>query len=154
MPKVTVIIPTYNSETFLRECLDSVINQTLQDIENRTLDSNGDLYVQPVKYLSLQDALTQFSKIEDGFLSLAHPTVFYPIDSLKNSNLMTELYEALHGDFVKFGKGKAKMVENLYQAYFKNTDTKILERIKAISARYKLIPTGGLDTHGKDIFSV
>jgi len=31
--KVSVIIPVYNSERYLRECLDSVINQTLRDIE-------------------------------------------------------------------------------------------------------------------------
>lgn len=33
MPKVSVIIPVYNVEKYLRECLDSVVNQTLQDIE-------------------------------------------------------------------------------------------------------------------------
>ncbi|MCM1265468.1 MAG: glycosyltransferase [Candidatus Gastranaerophilales bacterium] len=33
MPKVSVIIPIYNVEEYLRECLDSVINQTLKDIE-------------------------------------------------------------------------------------------------------------------------
>ncbi|MBP0981297.1 MAG: glycosyltransferase family 2 protein, partial [Oscillospiraceae bacterium] len=32
-PKVSVIIPVYNTEKYLRECLDSVINQTLTDIE-------------------------------------------------------------------------------------------------------------------------
>ena len=32
-PKVSVIIPVYNVEKYLRECLDSVINQTLKDIE-------------------------------------------------------------------------------------------------------------------------
>ncbi|GGL50656.1 glycosyltransferase [Sporolactobacillus putidus] len=31
--KVSVIIPVYNSEKFLRKCLDSVVNQTLNDIE-------------------------------------------------------------------------------------------------------------------------
>lgn len=31
--KVSVIIPVYNVEKFLRKCLDSVINQTLRDIE-------------------------------------------------------------------------------------------------------------------------
>jgi len=31
--KVSVIIPVYNTEKFLRKCLDSVCNQTLQDIE-------------------------------------------------------------------------------------------------------------------------
>ena len=33
MPKVSVVIPVYNVEKYLRECLDSVINQTLKDIE-------------------------------------------------------------------------------------------------------------------------
>ena len=33
MPKVSVIIPIYNVEKYLRECLDSVVNQTLKDIE-------------------------------------------------------------------------------------------------------------------------
>ena len=32
-PKVSIIIPVYNSDRYLRECLDSVINQTLKDIE-------------------------------------------------------------------------------------------------------------------------
>ncbi|NLY46853.1 MAG: glycosyltransferase family 2 protein [Tissierella sp.] len=33
LPKISVIIPVYNVEEYLRQCLDSVINQTLQDIE-------------------------------------------------------------------------------------------------------------------------
>lgn len=33
MVKVSVIIPIYNVEKYLRECIDSVINQTLEDIE-------------------------------------------------------------------------------------------------------------------------
>ena len=33
MPKISIIIPVYNVEKYLRECLDSCINQTLEDIE-------------------------------------------------------------------------------------------------------------------------
>lgn len=33
MPKVSIIIPVYNSQQYLRKCLDSVISQTLKDIE-------------------------------------------------------------------------------------------------------------------------
>ena len=33
MPLVSVIIPVYNVEKYLRQCLDSVTAQTLSDIE-------------------------------------------------------------------------------------------------------------------------
>ena len=32
-PKVSVIIPVYNTEQYLRQCLDTVVNQTLREIE-------------------------------------------------------------------------------------------------------------------------
>ncbi|WP_096027937.1 glycosyltransferase family 2 protein [Campylobacter lanienae] len=33
MPKISIILPIYNVELYLKECLDSLINQTLKDIE-------------------------------------------------------------------------------------------------------------------------
>ena len=33
MPKVSIVIPIYNVEQYLRECLESVVNQTLKEIE-------------------------------------------------------------------------------------------------------------------------
>lgn len=33
MPKVSVLVPVYNVEKYLRECLESLVHQTLQDIE-------------------------------------------------------------------------------------------------------------------------
>ena len=33
MPKISVIIPIYNTQNYLEKCLDSVINQTFKDIE-------------------------------------------------------------------------------------------------------------------------
>ena len=31
--KVSVIVPIYNTEKFLKKCIESILNQTLQEIE-------------------------------------------------------------------------------------------------------------------------
>ena len=40
-PKISVIIPVYNVEKYLAQCLDSVINQTLKDIEIICVDDGS-----------------------------------------------------------------------------------------------------------------
>ncbi|MEE3745205.1 glycosyltransferase family 2 protein [Campylobacter porcelli] len=40
-PKVSIIIPVYNVEKYIRECLESCINQTLKDIEIIIVDDCG-----------------------------------------------------------------------------------------------------------------
>lgn len=58
-PKVSVIIPVYNTENYLRECLDSVVNQTLRDIEIILVD-DGSTDASPE---ILQDYATRDSRI-------------------------------------------------------------------------------------------
>jgi glycosyltransferase involved in cell wall biosynthesis len=41
MPKVTIIIPVYNAEKYLRACLDSIVNQTLTDIQIICVDDGS-----------------------------------------------------------------------------------------------------------------
>jgi len=40
-PKISIIIPVYNREKTLKECLDSVLNQTYQDYEVILVDNNS-----------------------------------------------------------------------------------------------------------------
>ena len=41
MVKISVIIPVYNEEDYLNECLDSIVNQSLEDIEIICVDDGS-----------------------------------------------------------------------------------------------------------------
>lgn len=52
-PKVSVVIPLYNAEAYIEDCLQSVLAQTLQDIEVLVVDDKGtDHSVQRVQQLA------------------------------------------------------------------------------------------------------
>ena len=75
VPKVSVIIPVYNVEQYLRECLDSVLNQTLKDIQILYLwknNTNLQCY-NIIKNISLIDEriviFENFTTIEESIFS-------------------------------------------------------------------------------------
>lgn len=41
MSKISVIVPIYNAERFLRQCLDSIVNQTCRDLEIILVDDGS-----------------------------------------------------------------------------------------------------------------
>ena len=41
MSKVSIVMPAYNVEKYLRQCMDSIVNQTLKDIEIIPVDDGS-----------------------------------------------------------------------------------------------------------------
>ncbi len=67
MIKVSVIVPIYNAEKYLEQCLDSIVNQTLKEIEiilidDGSTDSSADICK---KYLD-DERVTYFRKENEG----------------------------------------------------------------------------------------
>lgn len=64
--KVTIIIPIYNAEKYLRECLDSVVSQTLTDIEIFCInDGSVDLSQEILCEYSQNDSRIHVEKIDN-----------------------------------------------------------------------------------------
>ena len=113
-PKVSVIIPCHNAEKYLIQCLDSVTNQTLKDIEiicvdDGSSDSTPDILRQYAQKDSRVVVLNQENKnvgnarnnglkIARGeFLSFLDADDFFEAEMLEK---MTESADRYHADFV------------------------------------------------------
>lgn len=71
-PKVSVIIPVYNSEKYLERCLNSVVNQTLKEIEIIIVDDGSkELCASLCDELAKSDSRIQIIHKENGGAGLA-----------------------------------------------------------------------------------
>ncbi|EPC9468253.1 glycosyltransferase family 2 protein [Campylobacter lari] len=66
-PLITIIIPIYNVAPYLRECLDSVINQTYKDLDIILVD-DGSLDMS-LEYLNKDERIFLISKENWGLSS-------------------------------------------------------------------------------------
>lgn len=71
-PKISVIIPVYNAEKYLRECLDSVAEQTLKEIEIICVDDGStDASPQILKEYAAKDSRFKILKQKNQFAGVA-----------------------------------------------------------------------------------
>lgn len=161
MPKVSIIIPTYNVENYLKECLDSVINQTLKDIEiicidDGSTDSSGTILDE---YAKLDNRIKVIHKENGGYgkamnIGIDNATGEYlgivePDDYIK-SNMYEDLYniakennvDFVKADFYRF-KGSNDNIELFYNKL--STDDKYYNKVinvnKEITPYYFIMNT-------------
>ena len=78
IPKISVIIPVYNGEKTLRQCLNSVLNQTYGNYEIIIVNNNStDKTKEIIKEFQLKNT---FSK-RRTYLEMRFPSFFMPFSS-------------------------------------------------------------------------
>nr|WP_024837789.1 glycosyltransferase [Clostridium sp. 12(A)] len=118
MKKVTVILPLHNSEKYIRECIDSIINQTLQEIEIICIDSGSDgtsdiinSYAESDKRIQyLYDSNSSYGyKINKGIaLSQGTYVAIVESDDYIRSDMLQILFEVAEKSQVDFIKADYK----------------------------------------------
>ena len=123
MPKISVIIPVYNQERFLSKCLDSVLNQDLEDIEIICVDdgSTDSTYSILQSYAS-KDARVKILRQENKFagsarnlgLSVASGEYIHFLDSddYLFPNIYKKIYHTLKENNLEMVKFRAKVLDD------------------------------------------
>lgn len=108
--KISVIIPVYNTEKFLERCLNSVIKQTLKEIEIIVVnDGSTDNSLEIIKKIKETDArIILINKENEGLtktrnrgLEIASGKYIYNLDSddyLEENTMFEELYNKCEND--------------------------------------------------------
>lgn len=141
MPKVSVIIPVYGVETYLREALDSVLKQTLKDLEIILIDDGGkDNCPQIIdEYAQKDERIIAIHKKNGGYgaacnLGLETATgeyiaIFEPDDYI-GPKMYEDLYniaQIYNSDIVKSG-------------FYENIQSAELQKIKKVKWDNDIIP--------------
>lgn len=126
MPKVSVIIPVYNVEKYLRECLDSAINQTLKEIEIICVnDGSTD---------SSLEILAEYASKDERIKIINKPNAGY-------GHTMNCGIDAAKGDFVNFLESDDNIESTMLEKLYTVAVAKNLDIIKA--DYFKMYDSGG-----------
>lgn len=116
MVKVSIIVPVYNVEKYLRQCMDSIIVQTLKDIEiicidDGSTDSSGGILDD---YASKDDRIRVIHKENSGY-----------------GNSMNIGLDAATGEYVGIVESDDYADENMFQTLYRIADENKLDVVKS-----------------------
>ena len=136
MPKVSVIIPTYNSEEYLRECLDSVVNQTLKDIEIICIN-DGSTDSSPAileEYAAKDSRVKVISKTNAGY-----------------GHTMNVGLDVARGEYIGIVESDDYVKPDMYEVLYKLAIEKDADIIKADFYRFSVRKNGRLSLEYNDL---
>ena len=103
-PLVSIVVPVCNVEKFLGECLDSVINQTLKEIEIICVDDGSTDH-------SLE-ILREYEKKDSRIIVITKPNSGY-------GNTMNVGTDAASGEYVGIVESDDYVKENMFEILYK-----------------------------------
>ena len=144
MPKVTVITPVYNAEKTIKRCLDSLVNQTLKDIEIITInDCSTDNTLKILK---------AYQKKHKNLIVIDNETNLGPAAS-RNKGL-----EIAKGDYIGFVDADDFVELNMYEVMAKNMSNEIdlitCSRTRDTGTKVKEIINRKETTNPKDLSEI
>jgi glycosyltransferase involved in cell wall biosynthesis len=104
-PKISVIIPVYNTERFLRECLDSILNQTFTDFEVICIDDAS-----PDR---CSEILQEYAA-KDGRVRVIHHEKNAGIAAARNTGL-----DAATGEYIAFSDSDDYMHPDMFKIMYR-----------------------------------
>lgn len=146
MPKVSVIVPAYNAELYINECVDSLVAQTLEDIEiilidDGSTDGTGKIIDQ---FERKHSQIKSYHQENKGLYKTREIAVEYingeyigwvDADDFVAPTMFEELYDAAkknESDLVycnyQFYPHKIKTKDKWYRPYLGKRDTTFVER--------------------------
>ena len=121
MPKVSVIIPVYNSQRYLRKCLDSVISQTLEDMEIICInDGSGD---------SSPEILMEYAAEDPRIIIIDKKNEGY-------GRGMNDALDIACGEYIGIVESDDFILPDMYEELYKIAEEKDLDIIKSDFYRY------------------
>ena len=129
MPEISVIVPVYNVEKYLSQCLESIINQTFSDIEIICVnDGSTDNSRQILEEYKLKDSRIIIEDKANGGLSSARNTglkaakgrVISFVDS--DDWIAPDMLEKLYNDMVFYNTDISICAVHLYDEISKTVD--------------------------------
>jgi len=104
MPKVSVLVPIFNVESYLRECLDSVVNQTLRSLEIICINdgsTDGSLAI-----------IEEYAKRDDRFVIIDKPNSGY-------GDSMNQGLQRATGDYIGIVESDDWVESNMFKELYR-----------------------------------
>ena len=104
----------------------------------------------PEAFSEFEETVKFISSLDYGYMSVAHPARTN-VRNIKDNpeNIFTNIFK----NFKSAGTESACFYEGHYGSYEGERTLSLLPYIDAAAAKFNLIPTGGLDSHGRDIIT-